>query len=133
MNIATMGTVSLWLILLAPFARSEGVPIADPVEAFVQGEYERGDDYFINGNQNTYIFRCTLTGKKNGFQGIALSEISIWGNRGGPWEIFRSAKAGGFVFVGTKSLTDTACLQSCRSKDYLATGHCNWQIGWPRQ
>jgi hypothetical protein len=133
MKIVTLATISLWLLVLAPGARSEGVLIVDPLEAFIQGKYERGDDYFMNGNQNTYIFRCTLTKEKNGLQGIALSEISIWGNRGGPWEVFRRAKTGGFAYVGTKSLTDTACLQSCRSKEYLETGRCNWQIGWPKQ
>jgi hypothetical protein len=125
MKIVTMGTLGLWLVVLAPAARSEGVLISDPVEAFIYGKYQLGDDYFINGNQNTYVFRCVLIKKKNGIQGIALSEISIWGNHGGPWEIFRSNKTGGFVYVGTKSLTDTACLEACRSKDYLATGHCN--------
>ena len=114
MKIATLGTVSLWLALLAPSARGQGVLVADPLEAFVYGKYELGEDYFISGNQNTYIFRCVLTKKRNGIEGVALSEISIWGNHGGPWEIFRSKKDR-FVYVGTKSLTDTACLEACQS------------------
>jgi hypothetical protein len=131
MKIATIGTIILWLALPAPGARGEGVLIADPLEAFVYGKYALGEDYFISGNQNTYLFRCVLTKTQNGIDGVALSEISIWGNRGGPWEIFRSKKDL-FVYVGTKRLTDTACLETCQSKDYLATGHCNWQRGWPR-
>jgi hypothetical protein len=131
MKIATMGTVILWLAVLAPGARGEGVLVVDPLEAFVYGKYELGDDYFISGNKDTYLFRCVLTKGQNGIEGVALSEISIWGNHGGPWEIFRSKKDR-FVYVGTKRLTDTACLEACQSKDYLASGHCNWQRGWPK-
>jgi hypothetical protein len=125
--------VSLWLALLAASARGEGVLIANPLEAFVYGKYDLGDEYFISGNQNTFIFRCVLTERQNGIDGIALSEISIWGNHGGPWEIFRKKKSGSFAYVGTRSLTNTACLEACRSKDYLATGNCDWQPGWPKQ
>jgi hypothetical protein len=58
MKISAMGTVSLWLALLAPGARGEEVLIADPLQAFVHGKYDLGEDYFISGNQNTSIFRC---------------------------------------------------------------------------
>jgi hypothetical protein len=92
--------VSLWLALFATGARGHEILIADPLEAFMHGKYQLGDDYFINGNQNTAIFRCALTRKKNGIDGVALSEISIWGNKGGPWEIF-SNKKDHFVYVGT--------------------------------
>jgi hypothetical protein len=87
MKIVTL--VSLWLALLAASARGEGVLIANPLEAFVYGKYDLGDEYFISGNQNTFIFRCVLTERQNGIDGIALSEISIWGNHGGPWGDFQ--------------------------------------------
>lgn len=132
MKTVTGGTVSLLLALLAGGARSEGVQITDPIKAFVYSKYELGNDYFINGNLNTYIFRCALKKKRNRIDGIALSEISIWGNHGGPWEIFRRKK-NGFVYIGTRGLADTSCLEACRSKDYLASGHCDWQRGWPKQ
>jgi hypothetical protein len=124
--------IYLWLALLPADARGEEVLIANPLEAFVYGKYDRGDDYFIIGNQNTFVFRCILTKSKNGINGIALSEISIWGNHGGPWDIFQKKK-NSFAYVGTRSLTNTACLEACRSRDYLATRHCNWQAGWPKQ
>jgi hypothetical protein len=124
--------IYLSLALLPADARGEEVLIANPLEAFVYGKYDRGDDYFISGNQNTFVFRCILTKSKNGINGIALSEISIWGNHGGPWEIFQKKK-NSFAYVGTRNLTNTACLEACRSRDYLATRHCNWQPGWPKQ
>jgi len=105
----------------------------NPVNAFVHSKYPLGDDYFINGNQDTYIFRCQLTTQKDKIEGIALSEISIWGNRSGPWDIFRKKENGSFVYIETKTLTDTSCLETCLTKDYLALGECAWERGWPKQ
>lgn len=120
----------LALCLIGSAAASE-FRTNDPLKAFVRGEYAAGDDYFINGNADTHLFRCALTKKSDGFDGVALSERSIWGNRTGPWEIFKQEAGGGFVYAGTKHLTDTACLESCHSKDYLASGQCTWKRGWP--
>ncbi len=103
----------------------------DPLKAFVYGEYDLGDDYFIHGNGDTEIFRCALTEQTDGIDGVALSEISIWGNHGGPWELFRRKKDGGYVYVGTRRLTNPSCVETCRSKNYLASGRCAWQRGWP--
>jgi hypothetical protein len=105
----------------------------DPLKAFVYGEYAVGSDYFIHGNDNTIIFRCLLTKAQRPFEGVALSEISIWGNPTGPWEVFRRSSDGTFVYVETRHFDDTSCLESCRSKDYLASGQCTWSHGWPRQ
>ena len=104
----------------------------DPLKAFVYGEYPLGSDYFIEGNEDTSIFRCLLIEELGPFEGLALSEISIWGNRTGPWEIFRKEPNGDFVYVETKHLADTSCFEWCSSKEYLASGHCTWQRGWPR-
>ncbi len=102
----------------------------DPLRAFVRGDYPWGDDYFIHGNGDTILFRCLLVKERDGVDGLALSEVSIWGNHGGPWEIFRkSGKA--FEYVGPGAVRDTSCLESCRSKDYLASGRCRWRRGWP--
>jgi len=133
MRIVIVGKVSLLLVLLASDGRGEGVQIRNPIRAFVYGEYERGNDYFINGNDNTYIFRCALTNKRDGIDGVALSEVSIWGNHGGPWEVFRRMKDGDFVYVGTRALSDTSCLETCQSNDYLTLGRCKWQRGWPKR
>ncbi len=122
----------LLAVLLASTAGSSEFRTHDPLRAFVRGEYPWGDDYFINGNADTHLFRCVLTKKSEGFDGLALSERSIWGNRTGPWELFKQEAGGGFVYAGTKHLADTACLESCRSKDYLASGQCTWQRGWPK-
>jgi len=103
----------------------------DPLGAFVREEYALGNDYFIHGNEDTYILRCLLRLGPNLFDGIALSEISIWG-RTGPWEIFRREPNGDYVYVKTGELTSTACLESCRSKEYLTTGQCTWRRGWPK-
>ena len=102
---------------------------SDPLKAFVYEGYAWGDDYFIHGNQDTTLFRCVLVKKKDGFDGLALSEVSIWGNHGGPWEIFKKTRTG-FEYVGSREVRDTSCLESCRSKEYLATGRCDWHRGW---
>lgn len=103
----------------------------DPLKAFVRGEYPWGDDYFIRGAEDTVVFRCLLDKKRDGVDGVALSEISIWG-RTGPWEIFRRRSDGAFGYVETRGVSDTSCLESCRTKEYLASGACKWSRGWPR-
>ena len=118
---------------MAIFAASAAVfSTADPLKAFVRQEYALGDDYFIHGNEDTFVFRCRLGKPRNAFEGVALSEISIWGNRSGPWEVFRRKPGGLFEYVETRQLSDTACLESCRTREYLASGHCTWRRGWPR-
>jgi hypothetical protein len=125
-------TVPLLIAMLTGIAYGAEFRTNDPLKAFIQREIEFGDDYFINGNKDTYIFRCTLTKQNYKFEGIALSEISIWGNRTGPWEVFRKNQNGRYVYIGTEYLTDTACLEHCRSKEYLTSGRCKWEHGWPR-
>lgn len=125
--------VVLLAALLAATAHGGGFRTGDPVKAFVHGEYPPGDDYFLKGNKDTSIFRCLLTKPANKFEGVALSEISIWGNSTGPWEIFRKENDGSFVYVETKNLADTSCLEYCRTKEYLTTGQCQWEHGWPKQ
>jgi len=125
--------VGLLAMLLADVVRSDQFRTNDPVKAFVNEEYPLGDDYFIHGNRDTYIFRCVLTKKADKFEGIALSEISIWGNHGGPWEIFRKSEKGDYLYTGTKGVANTSCLEWCQSKEYLSSGQCKWQRGWPKQ
>jgi hypothetical protein len=125
--------IALLAALLAGAAQGGGFRTDDPVKAFVQGEYPPGDDYFIRGNKDTHIFRCLLARPADRFEGVALSEISVWGNRTGPWEIFRKENGGSFVYAETKSLSDTSCLEHCRTKEYLASGQCQWERGWPKQ
>src|SRR4029079_7135508 len=74
--------VCLLTLLIAGIAESAQFRTNDPLKAFVNQEYPWGDDYFIHGNRDTYLFRCLLTTKPYGIDGIALSEISIWGNHG---------------------------------------------------
>src|SRR5262249_7291732 len=71
--------------LLAPAAQGSDFRTHNPLQAFLQEEYPLGDDYFIHGNTDMYLFRCALTKKRDKLEGIVLSEISIWGNHGGPW------------------------------------------------
>ncbi len=118
--------------LLAGVAHGDQFITSDPVRAFVNNEYPLGDDYFINGSKDTHILRCLLTKEKNGFNGIALSELSIWGNRTGPWEIFKKQDDGKFVYAETKHLADTSCIANCRTKEYLFSGQCMWKPGWPK-
>jgi hypothetical protein len=116
-------------ILIADSAQGEQFRTNNPLKAFVNQEYPWGDDYFIHGTRDTYLFRCILTRTTDGFDGIALSEISIWGNHGGPWEIFRKSEKGDYVYTGTEAIVNTACLERCQSKDYLSSGQCKWQRG----
>lgn len=122
---------------LLPFASATadtvGFPTSDPLRAFVHEEYALGSDYFINGTGDTVLFRCLLPTAEHSFEGIALSERSIWGNRGGDWELFRKTADGSFAYVGTGRIADTACLESCQSREYLSTGRCTWRRGWPKQ
>jgi hypothetical protein len=105
---------------------------ADPLKAFVRQEYAWGSDYFIHGNEDTFVFQCHLSKPQSAFEGVALSEISIWGNRSGPWEVFRKRPDGLFEYIETRELGDTSCLESCRTREYLASGRCAWMRGWPR-
>lgn len=130
--VALMAGISLCLPHTG-MARAEEFKTDDPLKAFVHEEYARGDDYFINGNENTYLFRCVLTKELEPFEGVALSEISIWGNHTGPWEVFRKEPNGGFVYVKTRHYASTSCLESCRSNEYLLSGQCTWRRDWPKQ
>jgi hypothetical protein len=125
--------IGLLVVLFIGVAHGGEFRTNDPLKAFVYGEYPLGDDYFIKGNKDTYIFRCPLTKETEKFDGVALSEISIWGNRTGPWEIFKKEENGSFVYVETRHLANTSCLESCRSREYLASGQCKWRRGWPSQ
>lgn len=124
--------IVLLVVLLVSGAHGGGFQTSDPMKAFVHGEYPSGDDYFIHGNKDTYIFRCLLGKPMDKFEGVALSEISIWGNRTGPWEIFKRQENGDFAYVETKNLSDTSCLEHCRTKEYLSSGQCKWERGWPK-
>ena len=103
----------------------------DPLKAFIYEEYPLGSDYFVRGNKDTVVFRCILTRRNNQRDGVALSEISIWGKTG-PWEVFSRRSDGAFEYAGTRSVEDTSCLESCRTKEYLASGQCKWSRGWPK-
>ncbi|MEW5864099.1 MAG: hypothetical protein AB1773_10985 [Pseudomonadota bacterium] len=118
------------LVAAAPCG-AEQFRTPDPLKAFVHGEYVLGSDYFVRGRAGTHIFRCALDPRRTGFEGLALSEISMWGNRTGPWKIFRRAADGDFVHEGTRHLDDTRCLESCASDEYFAAGRCSWRRGWP--
>lgn len=129
----TLGTLAAAITRtrLVDAANEDTFRTTDPLRAFVREEYSLGNDYFIRGNEDTYLLRCVLRQGPNQFDGVALSEISIWG-RTGPWEIFRKEPRGDFVYVKTGELESTACLESCRSKEYLTTGRCTWRRGWPQ-
>lgn len=119
---------------------SGSVPIEtdDPLKAFVFDEYPRGDDYFINGNRNTTLFRCIADFNRDARPDIALSEKSIWGNRTGPFEIFVQDPNGRFRYLRPadyESDLKPLCgsrLESCSSDDYLSSGQCTWEKGIAR-
>jgi hypothetical protein len=58
----------------------------DPLKAFVYSEYPLGDDYFIRAPRHRYLSLSPNKGPAS-VRGVAPSEISIWGNRTGPWEV----------------------------------------------
>lgn len=70
-------------LLLTGVANAAEFETLDALRAFVHAEYPLGEDYFINGVQDTILFRCNLTKDLESFEGVAFSEISIWGNRTG--------------------------------------------------
>lgn len=130
---------SLWAVsgvliglLLAGVAQAVEFETRDPLRAFVHAEYPLGNDYFMNGITDTHLLRSVLTKELEPFEGVALSEISIWGNRTGPWEVFRKQPNGEFVYVGTKHYLSVPHLESCRTKEYLSSGTCTWRRGWPQ-
>lgn len=112
-------------------ASADAFRTTDPLKAFVDGDYARGDDYFIRPDGDSILLKCELSLTEAGIEGVALSESSIWGNRTGPWEIFRRDRDGSFAYVATKHLLNISCLESCRLADYLTTGRCQWRRGWP--
>jgi len=124
--------LGLAVLLILGNAHAAEFLTADPLKAFMYSEYPLGSDYFIRGNEDTVVFRCLLTKAQRPYAGVALSELSIWGNRTGPWEVFRRRPDGAFVYVETTHFSDTSCLESCRSREYLASGRCTWSPGWPR-
>jgi hypothetical protein len=121
----------LALLLAMPGRAAEPFSTADPLKAFVHGEYAVGSDYFARGREGTYLFRCELAAARDGIDGVAISEMSIWGNRTGPWEAFERRAGGSFTYAGTRTLRDTSCLEHCPIGAYLATGQCAWRKGWP--
>ena len=125
--------IILGAVFICATAFSAEFSTPDPLKAFVRGEYPLGDDYFIAGVNDTVIFRCVLTKAQRQFEGVAFSEISIWGNRSGPWEVFRKNADDSFSYVETAQFGDTACLESCRSAEYNLSGVCRWVPGWPIQ
>jgi hypothetical protein len=119
------------MTLFAGGPRSHAFRTSDPLRAFVGHEYPLGDDYFTRGESDTYVLRCFLTREKDGLDGLALSEISIWGNRTGPWEIFEKEGDTAYVYLDTRQLSDATCLEACSTAEYRASGRCRWRKGWP--
>ncbi|WP_427500838.1 hypothetical protein ACQE3E_16130 [Methylomonas sp. MED-D] len=105
----------------------------DPLKAFVLDLYPRGSDYFINGKHDTTLFRCVADFNGDARLDIALSELSIWGNRTGPFDIFAREPNGRFKYLRTsdyESKLKALCrerLESCFSNDYLSTEKCQWK------
>jgi len=126
-------TAAMLVTLCFTAANADELRTSDPLKAFVEGSYDRGDDYFIGPDEDSILLKCELSLAGAGIEGIALSETSIWGNRTGPWEIFRRDSDGSFAYVETSHLANTSCLESCRLMDYLTTGQCQWRSGWPSQ
>lgn len=111
-------------LLLAGVADAGEFETPDPLRVFVYAEYVLGDGYFIHGVQDTILFRCNLTKDLESFEGVAFSEMSNWGDRTGPWEVFRKQPNGKYVYVTTKHYPIASCLEWCLSKDYLSSGQC---------
>lgn len=103
----------------------------DPLDAFIHQRYPLGSDYFIHGVDDTHLFRCILDGEPDRPGRVAYSEISIWGNRTGPWELFERQPDGSYRYTETRLLADTSCLERCASREWLASGSCRWERGWP--
>lgn len=111
---------------------------ADPLKAFVYEEYARGGDYFAHGTRDTTLFRCQADFDRDGRPDIALSEVSTWGNRTGSFEVFVRVQNDRFRYARTADYDvelKAKCarlIESCSSKEYVATGTCHWQRGMVR-
>ena len=120
------------MALLVDAAMGGELRTKDPLKAFIKEEYPWGSDYFIYGNADTYVFRCVMQAKGDEPQSIALSEVSIWGNHGGPWEVFVRTFKGDYRYDGNREVSNSSCVEWCGTKQYLATGRCSWQRGFPK-
>jgi hypothetical protein len=112
-------------------ARAAPFTTGDPLDAFVRERYRLGADYFVKGVEDTDLFRCILEGDADRPRRVAYSEISAWGNRTGPWEVFERHAGGAYAYTETTYLSDTGCLERCASRQYFGSGSCTWARGWP--
>lgn len=75
-------------------------PLADPVDAFVNGYDPSGGDFFVHAPERTVLLRLRTDFNNDGIVDLALSEGSIWGQAGGPWLIFLGDRGGRYTYVG---------------------------------
>ena len=94
---------SLSALLLAVFvsAATGAERLADPTKAFVEGFDPSGNDFLANVPERTVLLRVRADLDGDGFQDLALSDSSTWGNAGGQWLLFRGQADGAYVYWGT--------------------------------
>jgi hypothetical protein len=92
----------LILAVLAPGPRVTAGerPVADPMDAFVNGYDPSGGDFFIHEPERTVLLRLRADFNNDGIADLAVSEGSIWGQAGGPWLIFLGDRRGTYTYVG---------------------------------
>src|SRR5215467_13972216 len=93
---------ALTLLLCESFSVATGVErLADPTKSFVEGYDPSGKDFLANVPERTVLLRVRADLDGDGWQDLALSDSSTWGNAGGQWLLFRGQADGAYVYWGT--------------------------------
>jgi hypothetical protein len=128
--------VALLLVYGTVCAATEEIITADPLKSFFNEEYDLGSDYFTHGKDNTLLIRCVIDVDGDGMEDMALSELSIWGNRTGPVEIFIGLPDGKFRYAYTEDYSSTLSercgnrVEVCKAAEYATSGRCTWHEGF---
>ena len=89
------------LLLVFVSAATGAERLADPTKSFVEGYDPSGQDFLANVPERTVLLRVRADLDGDGWQDLALSDSSTWGNAGGQWLLFRGQADGAYVYWGT--------------------------------
>ena len=92
---------SACLLLVFVSAVTGAERLADPTKSFVEGYDPSGKDFLANVPERTVLLRVRADLDGDGWQDLALSDSSTWGNAGGQWLLFRGQADGAYVYWGT--------------------------------
>lgn len=122
---------------LGPAIAADSIVTRDPVGLFVR----EGDtwvdvsDFFIHGKENTILFRVIQDVNGDGIKDLALSEISIWGNKTGDWVIFRGRKDGSYSRDVRRAgqTIDQSLMEWAATRAHDTKNGYRWKRGYPSE